>query len=73
MSSTKTTIYQNSLILERDGSAFLRKEGTTKNLPIGVAGTIHHGGGGGGDLILQMRPCLGFKRGAGGRCAGTNE
>jgi hypothetical protein len=38
MSFVKTSIYPNSLILERDALAFLRKEGRMKNLPIGVAG-----------------------------------
>jgi hypothetical protein len=44
-----------------------------KNISIGMAGPVHGGGGGGGDLILQMEPWLGFKRGAGGWCVGTNE
>jgi hypothetical protein len=44
-----------------------------KNLPIGVVGPVHRGGGGGGGLILQMEPWLGFRRGAGGQCEGTNE
>jgi hypothetical protein len=37
-SSAKTIIYPNSLILERQGSTFLRKKGRMKNLPIGVVG-----------------------------------
>jgi hypothetical protein len=44
-----------------------------KNLPIGVAGPIPRRGGGGGNLILQMEPWLGFRRGAGGRWADMNE
>jgi hypothetical protein len=52
---------------------FLRKKGMAKNLPIGVAGPIPRRGGGGGNLILQMEPWLGFRRGAGGRWAGMNE
>jgi hypothetical protein len=69
-SSAKTIIYPNSLILERQGSTFLRKKGRMKNLPIGVAGPVHRGGSG---LILQTEPWLGFGRGAGGQCVGTNE
>jgi hypothetical protein len=72
-SSAKTTIYPNSLILERQGSTFLRKKGRMKNLPIGVVGPVHRRGDGGGGLILQMEPWLGFRRGAGGWCVGTNE
>jgi hypothetical protein len=60
----------NSLIVEREGSTFLRKKGRMKNLAIGVAGPFHHGGGG---LILQMESWLVFRRGAGGWCAGMNE
>jgi hypothetical protein len=45
---------------------FFEKKGRAKKLPISVAGPVHRGGGGGGSLILQMRPWLGFMRGAGG-------
>jgi hypothetical protein len=44
-----------------------------KNLPIGVGGLVHHGGSGGGGMILEMEPWLGFRRGVGGWCVGTNE
>jgi hypothetical protein len=40
MSSAKTAIYTNSLILEREVSAFFDKEGRVKNLPIGVVGPV---------------------------------
>jgi hypothetical protein len=35
--------------------------------PIGVARLVYRGGGGGSVLILQTRPRLGFRRGAGGQ------
>jgi hypothetical protein len=80
----KTTIYPNviinsltlSLSRERErrgkgGNLYVfEKKGRAKNLPIGV---VRLGHGGGGDLILQMEPWLGFRRGAGGWCAATNE
>jgi hypothetical protein len=49
MSSAKTAIYPNNIILEREVSTFFEKKGRVKNLPIGVVGPVHHGGG---DLIL---------------------
>jgi hypothetical protein len=45
---------------------FFEKKGRVKNLPIGVAGAVRRGGSGGRNLTLQMRPWLGFRRGAGG-------
>jgi hypothetical protein len=41
------------------------KQGRVKNKPIRMVGPVHRGGGEGGSLILQMRPWLGFSRGAG--------
>jgi hypothetical protein len=35
-----------------------------------VVGSVHRGGG---VLILQMEPWLGFRRGAGRRCASMND
>jgi hypothetical protein len=52
MSSAKTTIYPNSLILEREVLAFFEKNGRVKNLPIGMAIPVHRGGSGGRSLIL---------------------
>jgi hypothetical protein len=49
---------------------FLRKKGRTKNLLIGVTGPVRRGCS---SLILQTEPRLGFRRGAGGWCVGTNE
>jgi hypothetical protein len=66
MSSTKTAIYPNSRILQREGSTFLKK-GRMKNIPIGVARPLLRGGDGGRGLILHMRLWLGFRRGVGGR------
>jgi hypothetical protein len=66
-SSAKITIYPNSLILERErGLNIFEKKGRMKNLPIGVAGPVHHRGGGGGIFILPKEPWLGFRRGTGG-------
>jgi hypothetical protein len=41
-SSAKTAIYPNSLILEREVLAFLRRKGRVKNLPISMAGCNTH-------------------------------
>jgi hypothetical protein len=41
--------------------------------PIGVTRPVCHGGGRGGGFVLQMETSVGFRRGAGGRCVGTNE
>jgi hypothetical protein len=52
--------YTNSLILERELSAFFEKKNIrVKNLPIGVVRLARRGGGG---LILQMDTWLGFRR-----------
>jgi hypothetical protein len=42
MSSAKTAIYPNSLILEREVLMFSEKKGRVKNLPIGVVGSVYH-------------------------------
>jgi hypothetical protein len=55
MSSAKTTIYPNSLILEREVSAFLRKKGTVKNLPIGMAGLVRRGSSEGAGGRVRMK------------------
>jgi hypothetical protein len=66
MSSVKTAIYPNSLILERHVSTFFEKKGRVQNLVISAVGPVHRGGGRGKNFILQMRPWLGFRRGARG-------
>jgi hypothetical protein len=66
----KTAISPNSLILERHVSAFLRKKGRPRNLPIGMVGPVRCGAN---DMILEMKPWLGFRRGADRACVGTNE